>query len=134
MEAARLTRNQKAVFEVLSAAGAPLTAYALLDALRDHGFRAPLQVYRALDKLIAAGLIHRIESLNAFVACASPLCHGRGAAVFMLCDACGTVEEFSDAAVATCLDRVCASRGFSSTKRTVELHGRCATCCGVTEH
>ena len=65
-----LTKNQSLVFETLQRADQPISAYTILDRLRDHGFRAPLQVYRALDKLVEAGLVHRLESLNAFVACA----------------------------------------------------------------
>jgi len=64
-----LTRNQSLVFGALSRAEGPLSAYTILDQLRDDGFRAPLQVYRALDKLVETGMVHRLESLNAFVAC-----------------------------------------------------------------
>ncbi|HSM41507.1 MAG TPA: transcriptional repressor, partial [Afifellaceae bacterium] len=66
------------VFDTLLAADGPLSAYDILDRLRDKGFRAPLQVYRALDKLLALGLVHRLESLNAFIACAHPDCEGHG--------------------------------------------------------
>ena len=70
MIAPALTKNQSLVFDVLTRAEQPISAYTILDRLREHGFRAPLQVYRALDKLLEAGLVHRLESLNAFVACA----------------------------------------------------------------
>ncbi|MGB2321810.1 MAG: Fur family transcriptional regulator, partial [Candidatus Puniceispirillaceae bacterium] len=65
----KLTRNQTLVLEALASAGQPLGAYSLLDLLRDQGFKAPLQVYRALDQLISEGLVHRLESLNAWTAC-----------------------------------------------------------------
>ncbi len=58
-----LTRNQSLVLDTLSQSGGPLSAYTILDQLRDHGFRAPLQVYRALDKLVEFGMVHRLESL-----------------------------------------------------------------------
>ena len=64
-----LTKNQSAVFSALRGAGKPLGAYEILDQVRDQGFRAPLQVYRALQKLMELRLVHRIESRNAFVAC-----------------------------------------------------------------
>ena len=70
-----LTRNQLCVLERLEASSGPLSAYTLLDQLRENGFRAPLQVYRALDTLIKGGFVHRLESLNAFVACAEPHDH-----------------------------------------------------------
>ena len=57
-----LTKNQKLVMGALSNANGPLSAYTILDELREHGFRAPLQVYRALEKLVELGLVHRLES------------------------------------------------------------------------
>ena len=66
-----LTPNQSKVLAKLEAASGPLSAYALLDQLRDDGFRAPLQVYRALESLVGAGLVHRLESMNAFVPAAA---------------------------------------------------------------
>src|SRR5256885_5597381 len=57
-----LTTKQQRVLDTLRQAGAPLTAYALLDQLRDHGLTAPTQVYRALDKLAEQGVVHRLES------------------------------------------------------------------------
>ncbi|MCC2690339.1 MAG: zur, partial [Rhizobiaceae bacterium] len=66
-ENTKLTRNQQLVLARLEAASGPVSAYGLLDQLRDDGFRAPLQVYRALEGLIKGGLVHRLESLNAFV-------------------------------------------------------------------
>ncbi len=65
----KLTRNQQLVLDRLAASPAALTAYDLLDQLRPAGLRAPVQVYRALETLGQRGLIHRIESLNAYVAC-----------------------------------------------------------------
>lgn len=91
-----LTRNQTLVFDVLSKAEGPLSAYTILDQLRDDGFRAPLQVYRALEKLLDYGMVHRLESLNAFVACAHPQCHEHGLIAFAICEQCGQVTEFSD--------------------------------------
>ena len=65
----KLTRNQQLVYDALTGADTPLSAYSLLDQLRESGFRAPLQVYRALEKLIELGQVHRLESINSFVAC-----------------------------------------------------------------
>lgn len=67
-----LTKNQLCVLEKLETASGPLSAYTLLDQLRERGFRAPLQVYRALDTLVKSGFVHRLESINSFVACAEP--------------------------------------------------------------
>jgi Fur family zinc uptake transcriptional regulator len=125
---AKLTRNQQRVLARLEAAGGPMSAYGLLDQLRDDGFRAPLQVYRALEGLIGAGLVHRLESLNAFVACAGPHEHGQLTTAFAICDACGGVEEISDRLVSEALVGMIDSTGFSTRKAIVEFRGTCARC------
>nr|WP_099866780.1 Fur family transcriptional regulator [Pararhizobium haloflavum] len=123
-----LTKNQRLVFDALSRADGPLSAYTILDQLRDDGFRAPLQVYRALDKLLAFGLVHRLESLNAFVACAHPHCHRHAMIGFAICETCGQVDEFSDEVIEDRLASFAQARGFVPAKTTVELRGQCARC------
>jgi Fur family transcriptional regulator, zinc uptake regulator len=123
-----LTKNQKLVFDTLSRADGPLSAYTILDQLRDNGFRAPLQVYRALDKLLSFGLVHRLESLNAFVACAHPQCHAHGMIAFAICETCGQVDEFSDATIEARLADWTGSHGFKPAKTTVEIRGTCGQC------
>ena len=125
---ADLTRNQSLVMGALSQADAPLTAYSILDQLRDYGFRAPPQVYRALDKLVEAGMVHRLESLNAFVACQDPGCEGHRTIVFTICEACGQVAEISDQSLARRLKNLVKEAGFALTKSTVELRGMCQAC------
>lgn len=126
--AAQLTKNQILVLGALTRAGAPLGAYAILDELRGKGFRAPLQVYRALDKLIEQGLVHRIESLNAFVACPHPDDHGATTIAFAICDSCGRVSEFADMTVQQRLARWSEENRFSLASTTLEIHGHCASC------
>jgi Fur family zinc uptake transcriptional regulator len=123
-----MTRNQTLVHGVLSAAGSPLSAYAILDRLREDGFRAPLQVYRALDKLVAAGVVHRLESLNAFVACRHPECASHERIAFAICERCGGVEELSDDALADEIARLARSAHFALKKTAIELRGICAGC------
>jgi Fur family zinc uptake transcriptional regulator len=123
----KLTRNQSLVYTALSDAPGPLSAYTILDNLRGEGLRAPLQIYRALDKLLEIGLVHRLESLNAFVACH----HGHGehdAAVFAICAHCGKVLELSDDATIHRLDTLARNNDFAVAKTTIELRGRCAAC------
>ena len=128
MTARKLTRNQQLVLDRLAASNAALTAYELLDQLRDEGLRAPVQVYRALENLGQRGLIHRIESLNAFVVCCG---HSHQAAAgFTICDDCGEVAEFSFPASEEGLKSVAGESGFETRSMTVELHGRCAACAG----
>ncbi len=123
-----LTKNQSLVMNELSKAGGPLGAYAILDQLRDRGFRAPLQVYRALDKLVEAGLVHKLESLNAFVACRQPGCEGHETTVFMICETCGQTTEISDTALAKRLKKLAGDFEFGLRETTIELRGTCHLC------
>ena len=132
MTAHDLTRNQSLVLGTLSQADGPLSAYTILDRLRDEGFRAPLQVYRALDKLTGMGLVHRLESLNAFVACAhghgKDHAHSHGLIAFAICETCGQVDEFSDEVVVERLSGWAGEHGFRPHKTTLEIRGTCAAC------
>jgi Fur family zinc uptake transcriptional regulator len=125
-----LTRNQQMVLDTLNGADSPLSAYDILDRLRDGGLRAPLQVYRALDRLIDAGLAHRLESLNAFVCCAEAGGHQRagGMAAFAICTKCGRVDEFADAGVGERLAGWAATQNFALERTTIELRGVCQGC------
>jgi Fur family zinc uptake transcriptional regulator len=127
-DTAGLTRNQACVFETLQKADGPLSAYTILDELREDGFRAPLQVYRALDKLVATGLVHRLESLNAFVACDHPEGDPHGAIAFAICGDCGRVDEFADDEILTRLGNWARSEAFRLDKTIIELRGTCSDC------
>ena len=124
-----LTRNQALVLDRLEKAEGPLSAYALLDQLREEGLRAPLQVYRALDGLMQAGHVHRLESMNSFVACHGHHHHHEGAMTgFAICETCGQVTEFADPAVTERLESWVGATGFRASKTTIELRGICAKC------
>ena len=125
-----LTRNQDLVLQTLNHAEAPLSAYDILDRLREEGLRAPLQVYRALEKLIDQGLAHRLESLNAFVCCADAEAHAReaGTTAFAICADCGRVDEFADEVVDQRLKHWAAEHGFKAVRTTIELRGLCREC------
>ena len=123
-----LTRNQSLVLDRLESAGGPLSAYALLDRLRDDGFRAPLQVYRALDALVRTGRVHRLESINSFVACHGHHDHAHAITGFAICETCGQVEEFTDAIVTERLAGWGAASGFRPANAVIELRGLCADC------
>ena len=125
---ADLTRNQELVLGTLSHSAGPLSAYDILDRLRADGLRAPLQVYRALDKLVERGLAHRLESLNAFVACADEHCHRKGLIAFAICDGCGKVDEFADPVIEERLGGWADAKGFKVERTTMEIRGRCAEC------
>ena len=123
-----LTRNQGLVLGALTGSRGPLSAYDILDRLREDGLRAPLQVYRALDKLVERGLAHRLESLNAFVACADEHCHRKGLIAFAICENCGKVDEFADPVIEGRLGQWAEQTGFTVERTTMEIRGRCGTC------
>lgn len=127
----KLTKNQLRVLEKLEASSGPLSAYMLLDQLREQGFRAPLQVYRALDGLMNAGFVHRLESMNAFVACSEPHDHSHRLIAFAICDKCGHVSEFSDEVIGEQLDAWVGSTGFAAKRAVIEFRGTCAKCAAL---
>lgn len=129
----RLTRNQRLVLDALVAAGAPKSAYALLDDLRGAGLRAPQQIYRALAQLMETGLVHRLEAINAYVACSHPDAHDHDAAdadasVFLVCRACEGADEIADPGVTAALAGICRAHAFRAEQRTVEVYGLCRSC------
>ena len=118
--------QDKIIVEALRGVGRPVSAYELIEQVRAKGVSAPPTVYRALQRLIDDGLAHRLESLNAFVACNHP--HHHGKAVFAICDACGTVQEFDSAAAIKNLQNWASKNDFIVRSMTLELRGRCSLC------
>lgn len=110
----------------------PLGAYALLDRLKAERANAtPVTVYRALDFLLEQGLIHKIERLNAFIACTDGGEHAHQhehAAQFLICRRCGTVAELEDPSIAEAIDRAAGATGFRPDRATIEVEGSCAAC------
>ncbi len=123
-----LTKNQSMVMSALSRAGGPLSAYTILDQLRSSGLRAPLQIYRALDKLVEIGLVHRLESMNAFVACQHPDGESGSMVAFAICESCGVVTEIANDGFDSQLHKLAGSAGFNLKKSSVELFGQCNAC------
>ena len=122
----RLTGPRRRVLELLLASGTPVKAYDLIAAYGREGEAAkPPTVYRALEFLERLGFAHRLESLNAYVACrgAEP----GHAAAFLICDCCGATEEF-EPEVTVAVARGAADRGYSVVGMTLEAHGRCSAC------
>jgi Fur family zinc uptake transcriptional regulator len=124
----RLTPMRRHVLEVLSASHKPLGAYEIIDLVAARGPRpAPITIYRALDFLTAQGLVHRIESRNAFLACINN--HASDApVVFLICEHCGKVGEAPSAAVAESLNAAAKSAGFTPKAPVIEITGVCAHC------
>jgi Fur family zinc uptake transcriptional regulator len=125
----RLTELRAQVLELIWRSHAPIGAYEILDRLTaSRGRVAPPTVYRALEFLGREGLIHRIDSLNAYVGCPQP---GQAhAAYFFICRACGDAAEIHDEELGFALARCVERAAFRVESATVELAGRCARCCG----
>jgi Fur family transcriptional regulator, zinc uptake regulator len=125
--AQRLTPMRRHVLEALLASHRPLGAYEIVERLADPGRPAPITVYRALDFLRDNGLVHRIESRNAFVACV----HNHAdndIVVFFLCERCGAVGEAPGGAVAETLKASSRAVGFAPKSPVIEIAGICAHC------
>lgn len=125
----RLTPARQLVLDKLCAAGRPVGAYEMIDLVAEAtGKRpAPVSIYRALDFLLESGLVHRLASRNAFMACAHR--HDRSAPVaFLICEACGRVTEATAPEVEAGLGRLAEESGFTPQTQVVEITGRCRDC------
>jgi Fur family transcriptional regulator, zinc uptake regulator len=124
---ARLTALRRRVLEIVWAGHKPVGAYDILDALREERRKAaPPTVYRALEFLMEHRLVHRIESLNAFVGCCSPeTSHG---GQFLICNSCGAAVELDDARIGAAIAESAEKAGFTVERRVVEVEGVCPHC------
>jgi Fur family zinc uptake transcriptional regulator len=126
----RLTPIRARVLGLIADAGRPLKAYDLLDQVREGegpGAAAPPTVYRALDFLLANGFIHKLQSVNAFVACHHPNT-AQHSVPFLICDRCHNAVELEDVHVVAALDARARALGFEPQAQTLEVHGLCAVC------
>lgn len=128
----RLTPIRRKALEALHADHKPVGAYDLADRISPQGGRrlAPISIYRALDFLVEQGFVHRLSSKNAYLACL----HGHGAGevvAFLICEACGGVDEDASPAMKKAVAAITGGRQFSPTHQVVEIVGRCEHCRGV---
>ena len=124
----RLTSLREQVLELVWQSHKPLGAYTLMEMLAKASTRrvAPPTVYRALDFLLEEGLIHRINSLNAFIGCPSPT--QRHQSHFLICQACNVAVELDSLPLQQALADSAADAGFSLLSHSVEISGFCAEC------
>lgn len=125
---ARLTPLRRRVLELVCESHSPVGAYDLLARLGSerNARAAPPTIYRALDFLMEHGLIHRINSLNAYVACFGP--HRPHDACLFICERCRTVVESDAVGLRRAIDREVADTGFSMRRQTIEITGVCRAC------
>lgn len=122
----RLTRIRRKVLRLLLESPGPAKAYDLLANLDGEGAAKPPTVYRALDFLQTVGLAHKIESLNAYVACGHTS-HNHSA-VFLICDICGGAEELHAVETSAALGRETAEARFELQHAVIEARGTCQNC------
>lgn len=122
----RMTKIRRKVLRLLLENPEPSKAYDLLDNLDGEGSAKPPTIYRALDFLQDVGLAHKIESLNAYVACGHAS-HNHSA-VFMICDQCGGAEELHALATTEALSTETETAGFKVTRAVIEARGLCRAC------
>ena len=129
-QTSKLNKKQSLVMNLLSQAKGPLSAYQILHDLNDHGFRGPTQVYRVLDKLLELGMVHRIESMNSFVACRQEKCHGKNKEInlFTICKICGCVQELLSNGLKNIVKSRSKDNNFLLKSSVLELNGVCSKC------
>jgi Fur family transcriptional regulator, zinc uptake regulator len=116
-----LAANHERVLRALRQAAKPMRAY------ETFGISSPPTVYRALNRLLEDGLVHRLESINAYVTCAIET-HLHGTTVFVICRDCGGVDELDEAELVARLRAQAIAHGFRPDETVVELRGQCAAC------
>ena len=123
-----LTKNQQIVFDIIEKASEPLKAYSILFNVKKKGINAPPQVYRALEKLIELGKIHKIESKNSFVACTNSNCEISKATIFSICESCEEVKEINDQSLIERLTNFNDKSGMKYKRYNLEFFGLCRNC------
>lgn len=123
----RFTAIRRAVLELVWTSHRPVGAYDILDRLNRQGTRAaPPTVYRALEFLIEADLVHRLDSLNAFIGCRDPGRSHEGQ--FLICRQCRSVAEMDDDEISRLVGQKAAGHGFTAVRQMVEIEGLCRHC------
>lgn len=124
----RLTPQRLKVLELIIEHRSSISAYELLDLLRETEPQAkPPTVYRALDFLLAQGFVHKVESTNSYIACCV-LGHADHCSQLLICDECGAVEECHDDELAKLLRLKAEKHGFQISNHVIESHGTCHGC------
>ena len=123
-----LTKNQQIVLDLIEKSREPVKAYSILSNVKKKGIKAPPQVYRALEKLIKVGKIHKVESKNAFVACKNTNCEVSNATAFSICQACEKVTEIINSKLSKYLKSFQDNTGMMYKKYNLEFFGLCQKC------
>lgn len=136
----RLTKLRRDILEEIAASHKAIGAYQIIDNLAAQGTNlAPISVYRSLDFLQEAGLIHRLESINSYFACQrnfedNDSCCVAQPLVFLLCDECGTIGEVECAELKGLIGNLVRGNDFVMERAQLEIKGLCRLCAGESGH
>jgi Fur family zinc uptake transcriptional regulator len=123
----KLTGQRREILSSVAQSHSAVGAYDIIERMAEHGPRpAPITVYRALDFLLAHGLVHKIESRNAFVACSHS--HEGQPAALLICETCGTVSELDAPDIFERLAGKAKAQKFSPSHTVIEMSGTCGAC------
>ena len=128
LETLNLTKNQQTVLDILENSSEPLKAYTILFDIQKKGIKSPLQVYRALDKLIEIGKVHKIESRNSYVACKHEGCNAKTSTSFLICENCDSVTELTGNNLFSYFSKQAEKNNFNYKKHNLEIIGLCENC------
>ena len=123
-----LTKNQQAVLSLLENSKEPLKAYTILFDIQKKGIKAPTQVYRALDKLIENGKVHKIESKNSYIACNNVNCSSQSSTSFLICEECDIVIELEKNNSSSYFSKLTEKFDFKYSEHNLEIYGYCKSC------
>ena len=124
----QLSHNQKLVHKLLKSSKKPLKAYSILFEIQKTGIKSPTQVYRALDKLIEIGKVHKIESKNSYVACKNTNCLNNSSTTFLICNSCEKITEIEDETMSEQFSNICKNFNSKYSEHNLEIFGTCFSC------
>ena len=123
-----LSHNQKLVHKLLKSSNKPLKAYSILFEIQKMGIKSPTQVYRALDKLIEIGKVHKIESKNSYVACKNKNCLNKSSTSFLICNSCEKITEIEEETMSEQFSNLCKKFNSNYSQHNLEIFGTCSSC------
>ena len=123
-----LSFNQETVHKLLQASDKPLKAYNILFETQKLGIKSPTQVYRALDKLIEIGKVHKIKSKNSYIACHHSECNSEKSTSFLICKDCDFVIELEKNNFSSYFSKLGKEFNFKPSDHNLEIYGSCNSC------
>ena len=124
----QLSNNEKIVHAVLEKSSKPLKAYSILFEIQKKGIKSPTQVYRALDRLIEIGKVHKIKSKNSYIACKNEKCINKSSTTFLICNLCEKITEIEEETISKHFSSICNQLSSKYSNHSLEIFGTCVSC------